>query len=144
MEESIDGLGSQLSIIDTDIQSFRVSIVELQNSIDTTNQKIDTTDKKVATMNYASVSQIEGSKNVTLEAGKKGSVTVTINHKAEVSMVGIGALTVSSGYVVISGWNRNSVSTVQDEIVVDLYNTTNSAKTVTVTVEGRYVKSSQT
>lgn len=142
IEDLKNSLNIRTDLLNENIKSVRKLAQDNQSSIDNIKNSINTTNANVDRMNYASVSQIEGtSTNVSIDAGKKGTATVVIGHAANISLVGIGALTVSSGYVVISGWNRNTVNDTQDIITVDLYNTTASAKTVTVKVEGRYVKS---
>lgn len=139
-EKKISGLSQEVSSnYDVLLGKINANTTSIQN----TEAALKTTNQKVANMNYASISQIEAtSANVSIEAGKTGSVTIQMPHKDNVSYVGCGAIIVSSKYVVLSGWNRNSTSSTVDEFIVYLYNTTSATKTVNVKVEGRYAKSS--
>lgn len=141
----VEGNGKQISGLSKEVASNYNELLGKINanttSIQQTKDALNTTNKKVSNMNYAIISQIEGTaENVSIAAEKTGSVTIQLPHNADMSYVGCSSINVSSKYVVLSGWNRNTASSIVDEFTVYLYNTTSSTKTVNVKVEGRYVK----
>lgn len=139
-EEKISGLAERVA---SNYDELAGKIIANTNSIQQTNNALNITNKNVSNMNYAIISQIEGTaENVSIAEGKTRSVTIQIPHNENMSYVGCGSINVSSKYVVLSGWNRNTASSIVDEFTVWLYNTTSSTKTVNVKVEGRYAKSS--